>query len=367
VSDQPGVRFTFEGREITARPGQSIAGALHAAGVSVLSWSSKYRRPRGYRCGTGACPGCTLKVDGNPGVVGCMTPVRGGERVERIRPWLRWLPADRFGALVPAGFQGSRLLRGRRVWRLAEPLLRRLAGVAPVAAASPSRIGAYAEVSVDLLVVGGGRSGLATARDAAAQGQRVLLVERDYRLGGRLLGVPGGGDDVAMLTDSARDAGVDVRLQAAALGSFADGVSGVAVDGGLVAVRATRTAWCTGSLDQPVALPDGDRPGVMLASAVRRLIVREGVTPGRLAVIVANDPADSEAGELQALLADAGCRVVAVCGAGDVRAIHGRDRVRGVTIGERRVSADLVVIFGGRGPADELRRHGDAAVSTAYR
>ena len=367
MSDDPGIRFTFEGRDLLAQPGQSIAGALHSAGISVLSWSPKYRRPRGYRCGTGTCPGCTMQVDGRPGVLTCMTQPRGGERVERVRPWMRWLPADRFGALVPAGFEGSRLLGRRRVWAVAEPLLRRLAGVAPVAASSVPLLGGYSEAEFDLLVVGGGRSGLEMARDAAAIGKQVLLVERDWASGGRLLGVPGSEHAVGMLRRGVREAGVEVWLAATALGLFADGVTGVAVHGGLVAVRAAKTVWATGELDQPVGLPDGDRPGVMLASAVRRLIVRERVSPGKAAVIVARDPSDPEASLLRSLLEGAGCQVAAVCQPADVRAIHGRDRVCAVTIRERRVAADLVVMAGGRMPADELRRQTDTAVPTSYR
>jgi ethanolamine utilization protein EutA (predicted chaperonin) len=116
-----------------------------------------------------------------------------------------------------------------------------------------------------------------------------------------------------------------------------------------------------------MALPDGDKPGVLLGSAVRRLIVREGVTPGTRAVIVVRDPADPNAGEFGALLASVGCHVVATCGPADVRAIHGRDRVRAVTISDQRVAADVVVMVGGRSPADELRRQGDVSVGTPYR
>jgi len=60
------VIFTFDGRSITARPGQTIAGALHEAGVHVLSRSFKYHRPRGLFCATGRCPNCLCTVDGDP-------------------------------------------------------------------------------------------------------------------------------------------------------------------------------------------------------------------------------------------------------------------------------------------------------------
>lgn len=355
------LRFSFEGRDVTARPGQSIAGALHAAGVRVLGWSPRYRRPRGFRCGTGTCPGCTLRVDGLPGVLACMTPVRGGERVERIRPWLHWLPADRIGWLVPAGFQGGRLFRSPLVWRLAAPLLARLAGQAPLPAvgAIPGR-GTFAERSVDVLVVGAGETGLRAAADEAGSGRSVLVVDRDTDPGGSLLLEPGGAAVGERLAAEARAAGAEIRLCATAIGAFDDGVEGIVIDGGLLAVHAARTIHACGARDGEVSLPDGDRPGVMLASAVLRLIVREGVQPGRRAVVV---EAGGETASLVALLEQAGVAVVARCVPESVTAIHGRSWVTGVTAGVRRIPSDLVVVAGPRRPADELARQ--AAVDRA--
>lgn len=353
-------RFRFEGREIVARPGQSIAGALHAAGVRTLSWSSKYRRPRGLRCGIGACPGCELVVDGLGGVQACLTPVRGGEDVRRIRPWLPWLPVDRLGRFAPAGFHGSRWLWRPRVWSVAERVLARLAGRAPLPlpGAVPVHAGAagFEARAVDLLVIGAGRTGLTAAIDGTRGGRTVLLVDRDDEPGGRLLGEPGGRDVAGHLAAAARGAGVEILLSAVALGSFDEGVHGVVHGGRLIAVTAGGTVMATGSLDRAVALPDGDRPGVMLASAVRRLIVREGVRPGLRAVLVETEEAGVAEAGLAALLTEAGTEVVARCAPSDVRAIHGRDVVRGITIGSRRVLCDLVVIVAGRRPADELAR-----------
>ena len=41
------IRFTFDGVEYTAHPGDTVASALTAAGVKILSRSFKYHRPRG--------------------------------------------------------------------------------------------------------------------------------------------------------------------------------------------------------------------------------------------------------------------------------------------------------------------------------
>lgn len=357
------LRFTFEGREVRARPGQALAAALLAAGFSVLSWGPRYRRPRGYRCGTGSCPACTIQVDGLPGVVSCMTPVRGGERVQRIRPWLPWLPADRLGWLVPPGFQEGRLFRATRRWGLAAPVLARLAGQAPLpapGAATPR--GRYVERSVDVLVVGAGRTGLRAAASEARAGRAVLVVERDTVAGGRLQLEPGGATIAGRLATDAVAAGVEILLGATAIGAFDDGIEGVAVPGGLLAVRAGRTIHACGSRDGEVSLPDGDRPGVMLASAVRRLIVREGVRPGGRAVVI---EAGGETVQLPELLADAGVAVVARCRPDAVTAIHGRSSVTGASIDGKRLACDLVVIAGPRRPADELARQAEVGRARA--
>lgn len=355
----PRVTFTFDGREIEARDGQTIAGALHAAGVRTLSWSSKYRRPRGLRCGTGACAGCTLVVDGVGGVAACLTPVRGGERVERIRPWLPWLPADRLGFLVPAGFQGARWLRSARVWRRAERLLARLAGQAPVpdadapGFAGPAVVG---ERAVDVLVIGGGVTGLRAAVAEARRGRSVLVVDRGPEPGGRLLHQPGGLGRARALADRATAAGVEILPAATGLGTFDEGVAAVVQGRQLLEVRAGRVIRATGTLDREVSLPDGDRPGVLLATAVARLIVRDGVRPGARAIIVETPEGVADATAVALLLEGAGTRLVGRYVPADVQAIHGRSAVRAVTVAGRRIRCDLVLVAGGPRDADELDR-----------
>lgn len=355
----PRVTFTFEGREIEALDGQTIAGALHAAGVRTLSWSSKYRRPRGLRCGTGACVGCTLAVDGAGGIAACLTPIRGGERVERIRPWLPWLPADRFGFLVPAGFQGARWLRSARVWRCAERLFARLAGQAIIPDAGAPGLAlppAVQERVVDVLVIGGGVTGLLAAVAEARWGWSVLLVDQGPEPGGRLLDQPGGLGRARALADGATGAGVEILAGATGLGTFDEGVTAVVHGRQLLEVRAGRVIRATGTLDREVSLPDGDRPGVLLATAVARLVVRDGVRPGARAVIVEAPDGVADAASVAVLLEGAGTRVVGRCVPADVQAIHGRSAVRSVTLAGRRIRCDLVVVAGGRRDADELDR-----------
>lgn len=76
------VSFTFEGRQIQAFEGETIAAALHAAGVRVLSHSHNLKRPRGFFCAIGNCSSCLMKVNGAYNVRICVEPVREGDRVE---------------------------------------------------------------------------------------------------------------------------------------------------------------------------------------------------------------------------------------------------------------------------------------------
>ena len=78
----PLVEFEFDGRTLEGHEGESIAAALHAAGVSVLRHSIKLDRPRGFFCAIGRCSSCLMTVDGVPNVMTCVTPLRAGMRVE---------------------------------------------------------------------------------------------------------------------------------------------------------------------------------------------------------------------------------------------------------------------------------------------
>src|SRR6185437_11374634 len=54
-------------------------------------------------------------------------------------------------------------------------------------------------------------------------------------------------------------------------------------------VRAGRAIFATGAIERPLVFPDNDRPGIMLASSVRRYLHRFAVLCGRRAVVVTNN------------------------------------------------------------------------------
>ncbi|MGF1611497.1 MAG: (2Fe-2S)-binding protein [Kiloniellales bacterium] len=77
------VPITYEGREILARPGDSLAAALLAAGVLDLRDTPVSGAPRSPYCMMGVCFDCLVEVDGLANCQACMTPVAAGMVVRR--------------------------------------------------------------------------------------------------------------------------------------------------------------------------------------------------------------------------------------------------------------------------------------------
>ena len=79
-----GFQFTFEGRRIDAREGQSVAAALLAAGERCLR-IDEAGNPKGAVCCIGFCWECRCSIDGVPDTRACMTEAKPGMVVRRQR------------------------------------------------------------------------------------------------------------------------------------------------------------------------------------------------------------------------------------------------------------------------------------------
>lgn len=76
------VTFSFDGKEMKGYEGESIAAALHAAGVMTHRYTAKQHKPRGVFCRIGRCTDCVMIVNGQPNVRTCITPLEEGISVE---------------------------------------------------------------------------------------------------------------------------------------------------------------------------------------------------------------------------------------------------------------------------------------------
>ena len=73
---------TVDGGALAARPGQTIAAVLLAAGVRSLRTTRREQRPRGLFCGIGVCFDCLVILNGTPNVRACVTRVEEGDVIE---------------------------------------------------------------------------------------------------------------------------------------------------------------------------------------------------------------------------------------------------------------------------------------------
>ena len=392
------ISFSFDGKQIAAFEGDTIASALYASGRRTFSRSFKYHRPRGELCGCGQCANSLVQIGGRPGVRACAEPVLDGMQVKHTnaRPGLDFdvmRATDVVGGpFTPPGFYYKTFIRPRRLWPLYEKALRSAAGlgVLPKKQAHREWRTEYRRRHCDVLVIGGGIAGLAAALRAAELGADVVLCDEDTEPGGALLH-EGGHERARALAERARVAGVEILSSAPALGFF-DGLVPVWQHDTLHQVRAARHIAATGTIEQPLVFPDNDLPGVMLCGGARRLAALYAVRPGNTAVVATTGDRGLEAAlALQAagvrvavvadLRADAGggaaaARVEAagielMRGATVVRAL-GRQAVTGAIVApidaqgysreghERRIPCDLIAVSGGATPSTSLLLQGGA-------
>jgi len=318
------IRLTFNGTPYRGYEGDTLASALLANDVRVVARSVTYGRPRGVFSAGIEEPNALVQV--------------GNDTM------LRATQVELVDGLEAIGLNG----RGRLS---AEPDTGRY-----------DKVYAYCEV----LVIGGGRAGITAALEASQSGDRVILVDEQVELGGRLLGA--GWNDWLETSLTALRSQPDVRLltRATAFGQYDQNLVLVAqrrVDGGrLWQVRAKRVVIATGAHERPLIFANNDRPGIMLAGAARTYVNRYGVAPGKRAVIFTNNGStDAGAADLKR----AGIIVEAIVDvrAGDAVVDTGGDEegLRSVVIApltgngpRREVECDLLCVSGGFNPTLHL-------------
>ncbi len=372
------LEFTWNGRPCQGYAGDTIASALAAAGERVFSRSLKYHRPRGLLTASFHDPGCMVQVGDEPNVRGGHRLAADGMVVTSQNTWpslrLDAKAVNRFaGRFLTAGFYYKTFMRPRFAWPAYESVLRRFVNAGTVSPDTPHTRPGKRHAHPDVLIAGGGPAGMAAAISAARAGASVLLVEEEHGLGGHLRW--GGEADLAALADLAgrlaAEPGVEVLTDAVVIGRY-DG-NAVAVlerrhGGGeaerLIRARAKTLVVAPGLIERPYVFAGNDLPGVMLSTAVRRLINLYAVRPGQRAVVLT---ANSEGDAAIADLKRAGVEVVRVEDArlgGDVTAAIGRSGVRAVQVADgTRIGCDLLVTaVGWTAPTSLLNASGDRPV-----
>ncbi len=302
------IRFTFDGVEYTAHPGDTITSALTAAGVKVLSRSFKYHRPRGLLCCAGHCPNCLVQIGDEPNVRACTRPVNAGMNVRAQNVWPSLnrdlLSLTQMGTrFMPVGFYYKTFIRPQRLWPLYERALRHVAGLGEVDIETPPGEFDKQYLHTDVVVTGGGPAGISAALVAAEEGARVLLFDENPDLGGHLrFTFPLHSPLPDLLEALNQQPNVTVFTDTAVLGWYQDNWISAVRGTCLFKIRTKSLVTATGAYETPLIFDNNDLPGVMLGSAVQRLIHLYGVVPGKQAVVVtANGDGWDIAADLHAL------------------------------------------------------------------
>ncbi len=76
------IKFVYNGKEYVGFKGDTIASALHAAGIKILGHHPETGRARGFYCAIGNCSSCLMTVNGEPNVRICIEELKEGMVVE---------------------------------------------------------------------------------------------------------------------------------------------------------------------------------------------------------------------------------------------------------------------------------------------
>lgn len=326
--------FRFDGQDIPYEEGDTLASALHRAGVRALSRSMKYHRPRGAYCFSGGCAGCMVAMDGRPNVLACMEPaceadVSSQNRIGSAKRDLLGVTDkvyrrgfDPHGAFTRPAILNKAFLKAVRF----------MSGVGKAPQSPTETRPVRRTLVVDELIVGGGRRG--KARAAKARGD-VLLVDEGTR---------------------PVDAPCTVWTDALAFGIY-DDVLAVRHGDDLVEVTAKRITLATGHHDALPLFANNDLPGVLSLRAATRLMERHQVLPGRR-VVFRGEPT---AAFVQSLRHHGGD----VVAHGDVTAARGSPSVEAARIGDRWIDCDAIVCDAPRVPRIELAQQAGCTLIAA--
>ena len=371
LSSQPGewidrsqeIEFRFEGESFSGFAGDVIASALLANGVQMMGRSFKYHRPRGVYSLAGHDANAFFSDGGSTHLRGDSVPLAQGMDLRALntvgglkKDRLNWV--EPFSRFMPVGFYYKAFHRPAWLFPFHEKQIRKIAGLGTINRASSSTASPKDYAWCDVLVVGGGLAGLAAAQAAGTAGARVLLVEEQPRLGGSLVWHYGRDLELQKMGAGLVEAlvgmdNVEVRCGSIAGGHYADGWVAVFDDARMTKVRAEAVVYAPGAIEQPAVFGHNDLPGVMLGSALQRLIHLYAVKPCEKIVLLA---ANNEAYALALDLLGAGVEIVAIA---DLRA----DREPAAL--EQEVAAAGVSIYRGHAIYEAVARGDKSGVRGA--
>ena len=313
------IYFKFDGKTYGGNKGDTIAAALLRNNVKLVGRSFKYHRPRGiYTCGIEE-PNALFQIineHNEPNVRATVKKIYEGMVVKSQNRWPS-LKKDLgsinnlLSPMFSAGFYYKTFMGPKGFWKnVYEPLIRRTAGLGKPPKEFKSK-SIHLHHNVDILIVGGGLSGLLAAKKLAGTQYDVLLVERENILGGVLKNTK----KIKSINDQNSSDWIEktqrlleysnnikilkntmvttynfnnhlIALEDKSVGKPQDNNKPELV---LHKIRTKHTVLANGHIERFVSFRNNDLPGVMLAASFEKYIHRYGVVPDENPIIFTNN------------------------------------------------------------------------------
>ena len=396
------LNFTFNGKAMQGHPGDTLASALLANGQMLVGRSFKYHRPRGILTSGSEEPNALVQLRSGahqePNTRATVAELFDGLTAssQNHRGSLEYdlmAVTDLVSPFLSAGFYYKTFMWPKAFWeKIYEPIIRKSAGLGSLSMQDDPDRYEKGFLHCDLMVIGAGPAGIAAALAAGRSGARVILADEDFTPGGRLNaetleidGQSGADWAAAAMAELAAMDNLRIMTRTTIYGAYDHGIYGalerctdhLPTSGGkprqiLWRIYSKRAVLAAGATERPIAFGNNDRPGVMLAGAVRAYVNRYGVTPGRqVAVFTNNDDGWRTAADLAAR----GINVNAIIDSRDAPAVAdvpgarhirnaavadtvGRKGLKSVTLTDGQViPVDCLAVSGGWNPNVHLTCH----------
>ncbi len=243
------VEFFFNDKKFVGREGEAVSSALISNGIKEFAIHHRDDAPQGIYCANGQCSHCTLIIGGLP-LKSCITPLEQGMKMETLR-YIPKLPEND----------------------------------------KPLENFEKKEEKCDVLVIGGGPSGLTATIELAKLGFKVILVDDKSLLGGKLLlqthkffgsiedcyaGTRGIDIGHKLEKDVRSFENVKIYSSTSVVGIYKDKKAGLFVDNkNYVIVEFEGLIVSSGARERSIIFPGNHLPGVYGAGAFQTLVNRD--------------------------------------------------------------------------------------------
>ena len=321
------ISFKFNGQKLFGFKGDTLASALLANDIHLVGRSFKYHRPRGIMtCGSEE-PNAIVQIGNDPSSTEPNVRATEIELYEGLESFSQncW-PSVNFdigginnflSPLLPAGFYYKTFMWPASFWEKYEFFIRHSAGLGKSPTKPDTDLYDHQYAHCDVLVIGGGISGILSAKLAAEKGLNTILIDDKNCLGGSTIYQE---DDCFKINNDYSNKWLKKEIdnfknypnllikKRTSLAAF-HGYNYLLAKENLTdhlganerknkirqrlwKIRAKKVVIATGSIERPLIFNNNDRPGILLSSSIKKYIDFFGVKSGNeISLFTNNDSA----------------------------------------------------------------------------